>query len=166
MCGVVPSPPDPKFRDRVRRHRGVNDQHQRRNAGHGHAGEISGRIDGELAIQRGRDRERGLCAHHQRVSIGRRFRHCFGGDHAAGAGTILHHHRLTQSLAQLLRQNARGDVGAAAGGEAHDDLDWPVRIRCGLRLARERGQAGGEREPEQNAQRCPQPSPLDREPQY
>jgi hypothetical protein len=143
----------------------MHDQHQRRNARHRHAGEVPGRIDGELAVKRGRYRERRLRPHHQRVSVGRRFRHCFGGDHAAGAGTILHHHhRLTKSLAQLLRQNARSDVGAATGGEAHDNLDWLVRVRCGLRLARERGQDNGEREPVQDAQRCSQPSPLDREP--
>jgi hypothetical protein len=131
----------------------MNDQHQRRDAGRGYRDEVSGRVDGEFAIKRRRDRQRGLAAHHQRVSVGRGFRQCFGGNHSACAGTVLHHDRLTERLGQLLRQNSGGDVGAAASGEADEDFDRLVRVCRDLGVCRR--QIYGKREAEQQAEQHP-----------
>jgi hypothetical protein len=134
----------------------MNHKHERRDASHRHAGEIPGRIDGELTIQRGRHRERSLAAHHQRVSVGSGLRDRLGGDHAARAGAVLHHHGLAQTFGQFLRQDAGGDVGAAAGGKADKNLDGPVGIARGLRVAREHEHTRGEDETQQDAQRLPE----------
>jgi hypothetical protein len=37
-----------------------------------------------------------------------------------------HDHRLLQLIAELLRDPARGDIGAAAGWVRYDELDWLV----------------------------------------
>jgi hypothetical protein len=60
-------------------------------------------------------------------------------DVAAGAGTVLDHHRLAPLRLQLLAEHTRGDVGRATWGERHDDLHRlgrePVGRILGLRCA-------------------------------
>jgi hypothetical protein len=75
---------------------------------------------------------RPLRRQHQRVAIGRRARGLGGADHAACARLVVDHDRLAERLGQFLAKGARGDVGAGAGGERHDQADWSVRpVRLG-----------------------------------
>src|SRR5262249_55962921 len=64
---------------------------------------------------------------------------------AAGAAAIFHHHRLAETLAQLLPHQTGDDVGDATGGEG--DLQRDVLRRIGLRPSRVR-KAGGYDRPE------------------
>ena len=50
-------------------------------------------------------------------------RHHLGADVAAGAGSVLHDDGLAQFSAQLVGDEARRDVGGAAGRVAHDQFD-------------------------------------------
>jgi len=131
----------------------MNDEDERRDSGHRHACEVPAGIDRELAIERWRDRQRGLAAHHQRVSIGRRFRRRFGGDHSARTGAILHHDRLTQRFRQLLRENPGRHVRAAACRKTDEHLDRPVRVLRGLGMALNRGYRDHEGDAEQDRSR-------------
>src|SRR5262249_17417935 len=121
--------------DRLRGDRWVDHQDERRGASQGHTGEVFGWIYGKLAVKAWCDRQRGLAAHHQRISIGRRFSYCFRGDHAARAGPVLNQHRLTQTFRHFLGDNPGNHVGATACGKANHHLDWFVGIICGLRVA-------------------------------
>ena len=49
-------------------------------------------------------------------------------DPAAATGAVLDRHRLADHRLQILRQQARGDVGAAAGAIRHDQRQVPLRI--------------------------------------
>jgi len=57
------------------------------------------------------------------------------GDDAIAAGTVVDDHRLAPALAELVGQEARSDIGAAAGPESQDEPDRPRRPvvsgRCG-----------------------------------
>ena len=44
---------------------------------------------------------------HQRVAVGRGLGGGAGGDHGAGAGAVLDHERLAETLLELLRDRAR-----------------------------------------------------------
>lgn len=82
--------------------------------------------DGEVAID------------HQTDSVAiRRLGHGIGRDVAAGAGAVVHDHRLAQGLGQGLGQRTRRQVRAGAAREAHQDtngLGRPWRGRSmGLR---------------------------------
>jgi hypothetical protein len=52
----------------------------------------------------------------QRVAVRRRLRHRIGGDRSARAAAVLHHHRLAERLGDLAADEARDEVGRAAGG--------------------------------------------------
>src|SRR5262249_54781261 len=80
--------------------------------------------------------------------VGRGMGDEIGGDRAAGAGAVLHDELLGKKLAQLLRQETRGDVAGCARRKAHDDAHRPVRISlrtrrqwpCGCRAAEQRNE--------------------------
>ena len=58
-------------------------------------------------------------------------------EHAAGADTVLDHDGLAETLSERLRHDAADDVGAAAGGKRHNELDGfdrPLRAGCALRV--------------------------------
>ena len=85
----------------------------------------------------------------QRVAVRLGLRGELGADDAVGAAAIVHDDGLPPRLAQLLRDGARDDVGAAAGRKRHDEAHRPGRIgrlRRGVRDAAE-------------LQRQPQPAP-------
>src|SRR5262249_27528498 len=68
----------------------------------------------------------------------------FGGDISGCPGTVFDDELLTEPLGQPLTEQARGDVGGAAGGKADNQAHRPRRI--GLRPSdardgRERGRA-------------------------
>jgi hypothetical protein len=61
------------------------------------------------------------------VAVGRRLGDGIGADIAARSDAVLDHDLLADARAELLRDDARDDVRAAAGGERHDEADRPVR---------------------------------------
>src|ERR1017187_4969092 len=113
--------------------------------------EIARRVEGELAEQRGVDRECADGTERERLAVGRGLGHELGADVAAGAGFVLDHDRLLQLLGQGLSENASGDVGRGAGAEGDDHADRPGRV---VLRAGKRGDGAGEAgcECKQNAQ--------------
>src|SRR5215510_1747810 len=61
-------------------------------------------------------------ADEQRVAVGRRACHRFGGKRDTRAGAVLHHGGLA-AFVQLLRKGAADQIGDAAGRRGNDDLD-------------------------------------------
>ena len=51
-----------------------------------------------------------------------------GADDAGARRAVLDHEALPEALAQVLRQDARDEVGAAAGREGHDDAHRAHRV--------------------------------------
>jgi hypothetical protein len=94
--------------------------------------EIQMLVERRVGGGRGRDGQ-------QRVSVGRRIHHVFGGDVGGGARAILDHEILAEPLRQRLRDQARGDVGRTGGGNADDDVHRPCRIIERRRGARQNG---------------------------
>jgi hypothetical protein len=74
-----------------------------------------------------------------RVAVGRRGGDLLRGDVAAGAGAVLDDDGLPDVLGELLRNDARRRVGAAAGREAHGERDRMGREIL-LRVERRRGE--------------------------
>ena len=68
-----------------------------------------------------------------RVAIRRGARDTTDRDRAAGAADILDDDALSERRAHALGQNARGDIGRAAGRERNDQGDLLVRIVLRLR---------------------------------
>src|SRR5213592_1012713 len=94
-----------------------------------------GLVDGGVRRVRGR-------LHQQRVAVGVRVQHRLRADDAARAGAVLHQHRLLERVAQVLRDDAPGDVGARAGSERDDDADrlgWVVLREGGAGRAEDCG---------------------------
>ena len=65
-------------------------------------------------------------ADEQRVAVGRRLRRRLERDVAVRAGPVLDHEALAERLGELLRDDARDDVGGAARAVGHED---PHRLR-------------------------------------
>ncbi len=67
------------------------------------------------------------------------------GDDGVAAGAVLDHDRLLPFRGQLVGDQTRGDIGAAAGAERHNEADRPLRPALGLRLGgRPRCEGGGD----------------------
>ena len=81
----------------------------------------------------------------QRVAVRRRAHDRLGADIAAGARPVLDDEWLAEPLRQPLADQARDDVGAAAGGKADDDAHRPRRIGLRPRDARDGRQRGSAR---------------------
>jgi hypothetical protein len=64
----------------------------------------------------------------ERVAVSRGADHRLGPDDAGGSGAVLDHELLPPALAELLRQQTRHHIDAAAGRHRHDDAHRPVRI--------------------------------------
>ena len=96
-----------------------------------------------LGHDRGDDLARGLDA--DRVAVLRRIGDRLVAEQPSGARPVLHDDGLTELLLHALRDDARDDVGAAAGAERDDHLDGLRRVvlrrrrRCNARRQR----AGG-----------------------
>ena len=71
-----------------------------------------------------------------RVPVRRRFRHERGADRAVRAGAVLHHHRLIETVLELLRQGACNHVRGTPGLKRHHDAQRPARVA--LRVNRSR----------------------------
>ncbi|MPM22040.1 hypothetical protein SDC9_68490 [bioreactor metagenome] len=60
----------------------------------------------------------------QGVAIGRGARHFLGGNHAASARLVLHHHAVLEALFKVGSNHARHHVCAACGRVAHQQSHW------------------------------------------
>ena len=108
--------------------------------------DVADEIEIELVVERRIDRVR-RADQEKRVAVGRRAHDRLGGDIAAGARPVLDDELLAEPLRQPLTDQARDDVGRAAGGKADNDAHRPRRI--GLRPSdarhgRQRGSARGQ----------------------
>ena len=114
---------------------GVHHQHVRRQRQRHDVDEVLGRVVGQLGVDRRIDRVR-VGIDEQRVAVGRRLRHRRRADRAAGAGTVLDHHRLAPvSPTSFARHEAPDDVGRARRRERDDHVHRLVRV-LGLRVER------------------------------
>ena len=113
--------------DVVHREPRIDHQHIGRGADHHDRREILDRIVRQVSAQTHRHRVRARGGDADRVAVGRRLGDRVGADIAAGADPVVDHDLLAQPGPQPLRQDARDDVGAAAGRERHDQPDRPVR---------------------------------------
>ncbi len=108
--------------DRVDRQVLAHDHHVGRGGDQRKRNELL-RLVGELPIERLVDRKRPGRAHQQRVAVGLGMIGGIGADIAAGAGLVLHHHRLAPLGRQLVAEDARQHVIGAAAGEGDDETD-------------------------------------------
>ncbi len=100
-------------------------------------------------LQAGQDGDGGIARPHQRVAVGGGLGDLVGADGARIAGDVLDDHRLAPGLGEFLREHAAGDVGGAAGGEAHDQphrLLRPRGLGKGCGTGRQRDEHEGERQ--------------------
>jgi len=112
-------------------------QHVLRHAHERDRAQVFLRVVGQLADQRLVGRE--AVGHaDEGVAVGRGLGGGVDADHRARAGLVVDDHRLAQRLRQLRADEARDEVGGAAGGEGHDHADRPGGP-CALRAC-ERGQ--------------------------
>jgi hypothetical protein len=88
----------------------------------------------------------GNAGEQQRVAVRLRIGHSGGADVGRGAGPVDDDEALAHGFAQPLDENARDQVGAAAGRERHHDLDRAAGI-----LLRLRGREEQRGEEEKNA---------------
>lgn len=107
--------------------------------------EVVDRLERQRAVQCAGGRV-AASQHDQRRAIGCRLGDMVGCNGAAGARATLDDHRFAKPLRQAIGDDARNDVGVAAGGEAVHQRDWPVRI------AVLRGCGGDQRESNNDAQ--------------
>ena len=158
-CGALPVAVTAKFRSVclrqrhqflqvVGRHRGVHHQQVRRIGQHGHAAQVLRRVERQLGVDRGADRQRADVAQQQRVAVRRRLGDEVGAQVAVGAGLVLHDHGLLERLRQRLADGAGDDVRRPAGRVRHDDAHGLGRPGGRLRPPAGRG-AGGQRRCEQ-----------------
>ena len=85
-----------------------------------------GRIVGQLGVLiRMRGERRGRRVEQRVVVLGAD--EGIDGDHGIAARTVLDHDRLLPFRGELVRDQARADVGAAAGAERHDEADRALR---------------------------------------
>jgi hypothetical protein len=112
---------------RLRRERRVRFHDQRDAVDRRHRRNVVDKIVVEMFEQRGVDRVRRR-GEEQRVTVRRRVHDRLGADIAAGAGPVLDHDRLTETIRQKLRGHARDNVDLAAGRKADDQMDGPRRI--------------------------------------
>ena len=120
--------------DGVDRQRRVDHEHEGHVANERDENEILSRIIGQLLVERRIHRHGPAGRHHDGVAIGRALRDLDRGCHRAGAGAVLDHERLAEAVGELLADQSPEDVGAAAGGERHDEIDLMAGIIRSRRL--------------------------------
>ncbi len=105
-----------------RRHRRIHGDDVRRGRPEDHRNEIGERVVARVRIQ-ARVHRVSDARDEQRIAVGRGALHLLRGDVAAGAGLVLHHHRLTKRLRQLRRHQARDQIGGARRRKADHDVN-------------------------------------------
>jgi hypothetical protein len=93
--------------------------------------DVADEVERELVVERGVDRVRRR-DEKQRVTVRGRAHDGFGGDVGGCPGPVFDDELLAESLGQPLTDQARGDVGGAAGGKADDQAHRPRRNSLAL----------------------------------
>src|ERR1700730_10781808 len=106
---------------------GANDHYVRRCGRNGNRHKRPGGVVANRGGDRRRGRVRADMSCEKGVSVRRSAGHRRHSNHATPASAVFHHHRLTELVAQSLRQNARQGVRTAAGNKRDNDLDAAVR---------------------------------------
>ena len=134
-------------------HRRVHGEDERKAAGEADGREILRRVVGELLVERRIERISARITEQQRIAIGRAARDFTRPDRGAGAGPVLHHHRLPELRRERLRHRARHHVEAAAGRLRHDQPQWTTGSSARRRNPRAKPRRRSRRAPQQ-AQRA------------
>ena len=93
--------------------------------------------------------------HGDRVAVRVGARRNLGADRAAGARAVVDDELLAELLGQPRRQQARDDVGAAAGRERHDHAHRPLGPFSGLSMCSRQGcNESQEQQPASSFHRC------------
>jgi hypothetical protein len=111
----------------------ARDQHERIRGDVAERHEVAHRVVGQRLDERAVHDHVEDAADEHRVAVGGRARHVLGAHERARARAVLHDHALLEALAELLRQMAREDIGAAAGPDRHDEANGAAGIvlrRC------------------------------------
>ena len=85
---------------------GMDHEQVRRNEHLGDRREILDGVIGQLVIEARTHDQRGIPAHQQGVAVRGRLGGALGRDVAAGAGDVLHHHRLPPGFRELVGEQA------------------------------------------------------------
>jgi hypothetical protein len=101
-------------------------------------------VETELVVESGVDRVRRR-HEEQRVTVRGRAHDGFGGDIGGCPGPVFDDELLAEPLGQPLTDQARGDVGGAAGGKTDDQAHRPRRIVLRSRQPRYGRQRGSAR---------------------
>ena len=144
--GSTRAPEGEELLDGGDRQRGMRHQDQRHGAELGDRREGAAVVEGQV-LHEVRRRGVGRRVEEQRVPvIG--LRHCGRRDGARRAGPVLQHQGLAERLAHGGRDQPRHGVDRAAGREADDRADRPVRPgRLGERGQWQRGAGGSQQQP-------------------
>ncbi len=124
--------------DRIDAEPGIDDQQVGAGPDEAHRRQILERVVFHFPVEHGVDRERAGNRNADRVAVGSGPGDERGAEVAARAGTVLDDHRLAERRRELLREHARDQVGRAAGGKGHDQVDRARRpvLRIGRRRLR------------------------------
>ena len=87
--------------------------------------DVHGFVGGDR--QRG-DGDQGCVEQDQVLAVGGLARHFLGGQGAVGAGLVDHRHRRAEGLGGAFGEGAGDQVGAAAGGLAHGEVDGAAGV--------------------------------------
>ena len=109
------------------RHLRIDEEQQRVLRHHPDGREIAFGVVGQLRV-RGGNHRKARCHHEQRIAVGRRLGGGFSADDAARRWAVVHDHRLPQRSLQIWRDQPRDDIVQSAGGERHDQSDWPIGV--------------------------------------
>ncbi|CPP17394.1 Uncharacterised protein [Bordetella pertussis] len=109
-----------QFADAFGRHRRIDHQHVHHGGDLGDRREVLDVVVARVLVQARIDGVRVDRAHVERVAVGRRVGARLGADIAAGAGPVLDHHGLAPHLAEIVGNQAREEIRAAARRERHD----------------------------------------------
>ena len=93
-----------------------------------HTHQIGERVEAHFGIDMRIDRDLGVGAQKQGVSIGTRSGHQFAGDVAVRSRTVFNHHRLPHVVSDLGGKQARNDVGPCGRRAVGNDLDGFLRV--------------------------------------
>src|SRR5437870_4784891 len=122
----------------VRRHRGMHRDHERPLRELDDRRDVVHRVERQLV----QARVHRVAARHQQqgVTVGRRLDRKLGAQIAASAGLVLDDHLVAEPLGELLRDQPRDEIGAAAGSERRDDAHRLGGILLALDDARRQSQ--------------------------
>ena len=115
------------------RDRRMNHQDHRRRSEWSDGCKVAQRIVRKFCMQARADADLGCRSNQHGVSVRRRLDREIGADRTRGTRTIVHEHLLTESVRELLRDDSRNNVRAAARGEGYDEANRLRRIRLTLR---------------------------------